>query len=58
MVCLHLQANLTLLVDPYYMLGMCYIIPLLKSIDFLMQFAQQHDVFICDLVAIIKVLQR
>ncbi len=32
---LHLQANLALLDDPYYMLGMCCIIPLLEGINFL-----------------------
>jgi len=55
MVCLHLHANLTLLVDFYCMLGMCCIIFLLDNIDFLVQFARQCDVFICDLVAIVKV---
>jgi hypothetical protein len=54
-VCLHLQVNLTLLTDLYYMLGMCCIIFLLENIDFLVQFAQQHDVFICDLVVVVKI---
>jgi hypothetical protein len=47
-----------LLVDPFCMLGMCCIIRLLESIDSLVQFAQQQDVFICDLVDAIKIYQR
>jgi hypothetical protein len=37
------------------MLEMCRIRPLLESIDFLVQFAQQCGVFICDLVIEIKI---
>jgi hypothetical protein len=40
------------------MLGMCCIIPLLESIDSLIQFAQQQDIFICDMVAAIKIYQN
>jgi hypothetical protein len=47
-----------LLGDHFYMLGMCCIIPFLESIDYLVQFAQQQDIFICDLVADIKICQR
>jgi hypothetical protein len=46
------------LVDPFYMLGMCCIITLLESIDSLIQFAQQQDIFICDMVAAIKIYQN
>jgi hypothetical protein len=53
-----LQANLILLVDPFCMLGMCCIIPLLESIDSLVQFAQQQDVFTCDLVEVVKICQK
>jgi hypothetical protein len=40
------------------MLGMCCIIPLLENIDSLVQFAQQQDVFICDLVDVVKICQK
>jgi hypothetical protein len=33
------------------------LIPLLENIDFIVQFALQHDVFICDLVLVIKICQ-
>ncbi|KAH8961122.1 hypothetical protein BDL97_05G034100 [Sphagnum fallax] len=51
------KANLILLANPYCLLGMWCLIPLLENIDFLMQFALQHDVFICDLVFVIKICQ-
>lgn len=52
-----LQANLILLMNPYCLLGMWCLILLLENIDFLVQFALQHDVFICDLVFVIKICQ-
>ncbi len=36
---LHLQANMIMFVNPYCMLGMYCICPLLENIDFLMQFS-------------------
>jgi hypothetical protein len=36
---------------------MCCLIVLLEIIDFLVQFAQQHDVFICNLMALVKICQ-
>lgn len=46
-----------LLLDPYTMLGMCALLPLLEAIDTLVNFAQKRDVYICDFVAAVKVCQ-
>jgi hypothetical protein len=45
------------LIWPYCTLGMCCIIPLLENIDSLVRFAYQHNVFICDLVIVVKSCQ-
>jgi hypothetical protein len=39
------------------LLWLAYILPLLESIYVLIKFAQMRDVFVCDLVAAIKVCQ-
>lgn len=52
-----MQACLVLLLDPYTMLGMCALLPLLEAIDTLVVFAQKRDVYICDFVAAVKVCQ-
>jgi len=39
------------------MLGMCTLLPLLDSIDKLVNFSQKCDIYICDFVAIVKVCQ-
>jgi len=49
------QSCLQLLLDPFTMLGMCVLLPLLKPIDTLVNFAQKRNVYICDFVAIVKV---
>jgi len=49
------QACLLLLHDPYPLLGMCTLLPLLKAIDKLITFVQKQDVYICDFVAAIKI---
>jgi hypothetical protein len=46
-----------LFVDPYCTLGICWIIILLENIEFLVQFAQQHDIFICDLIVVVEIYQ-
>lgn len=46
-----------MLLDPYTMLGMCALLPLLEAIDTLVNFAQRRDVYICDFVAAVKVCQ-
>ena len=51
------QACLELLLDPFTMLGMCALLPLLEAIDTLVNFAQKRDVYICDFMATIKVCQ-
>ena len=52
-----LQACLVMLLDPYTLLGMSCLLPLLEAIDCLVQFAQKTDVYICDFVAAAKVCQ-
>ena len=46
-----------LLLDPYTLLGMCALLPLLEAVDTLVNFAQKKDVYICDFVAAVKVCQ-
>jgi hypothetical protein len=46
-----------LLLDPYPLLGMCALLPLLDAIDCLVNFAQKQDVYIVDFVAAVKVCQ-
>jgi len=50
-----LQPCLVLLLDPFTMLGMCALLPLLEAIDMLVNYAQKRDVYIYDFVAAIKV---
>jgi hypothetical protein len=44
--------------DFHILLGLVCILHLLKSMHALIKFAQSRDVFVCDLVATIKVLSR
>ncbi len=44
--------------DFHILLGLVCILHLLKSMHVLVKFAQSRDVFVCDLVATIKVLSR
>lgn len=53
----NLQACLQLLLDHFTVVGMCALLPLLESIDTLVNFAQKRDVYICDFVAAVKVCQ-
>ena len=46
-----------LLCIPYFLLGMCCLIPLLESIDSLVKFSQGRNVFVCNMVATIKMRQ-
>jgi hypothetical protein len=48
---------LELLLDPYILLGLTAIQPLLEAINALCVFAQQSDVFICDFVGALKVCE-
>jgi len=43
--------------DPFTLLGMCALLPLLEAIDTLVNFVQKRDVYICDFVAAVKVYQ-
>lgn len=45
------------LLDPYTMLGMVALLPLLDAVDTLVNFAQKRDVFICDFIAAVKICQ-
>jgi hypothetical protein len=42
------------MLDPYTLLGMVAIIPLIEALDVLMEFAQRRNVFIQDFVATLK----
>jgi hypothetical protein len=44
------QKVLDAMVDPYVVLGMTCIVPLLECINVLIKFAQQRNVYICDFV--------
>jgi hypothetical protein len=49
-LCYWLQAVLGRMLDPYVLLGMMALLPLLESIDTLICWAQRSDVFICNFV--------
>lgn len=51
------EACLQWLLDPYTLLGMCALLPLLEAIDTLVNFAPKRDVYICDFLAAVKVSQ-
>jgi hypothetical protein len=42
------------MLDPYTLLGMAAIIPLIEALDVVMEFAQRRNVFIQDFVAVLK----
>jgi hypothetical protein len=46
-----LQEVLERMVDPYVLLGMMALLPLLEAVNTLIEFAQRRDIFICDFVA-------
>lgn len=51
-----LQAILTKLKDPYTLLSMLAMLPLLEEINALVNFAQMKDVFVCDFVGGLQIL--
>ncbi len=51
------ELNYEKLCDFQVLLGLSCILPLLESIHALVKFAQMKDVYVCDLVAAIKVCQ-
>ena len=52
-----LQTTLALLLDPYVLLGMLALLPMLEAVDTLIQWAQKRDAFICDFVAALGTCQ-
>jgi hypothetical protein len=54
---LHLYAALELLLNPYVLLGLATIQPLLEAINVLCVFAQYSDVFIYDFFRALKVCE-
>jgi len=52
-----MQACLAILLDPYTALGISAVIPLLETIDVLCVYAQQSNVFVCDMVAALKLCE-
>jgi len=45
------------MLDPYTLLGMVALIPLLETVDMLVTFAQKRDVYVCDFVAALKIAE-
>lgn len=45
------------MLDPYTLLGMTALMPLLETIDMLVTFAQKRDVYVCDFVAALKIAE-
>lgn len=52
-----MQANLSLLLDPYVLLGMMALLPMLESVDTLIQWAQKRDAYVCDFVGALGTCQ-
>jgi len=48
---------LDLILDPYTLLGMTALMPLLETIDLLVTFAQKQDVYVCNFVAALKIAE-
>jgi hypothetical protein len=48
---------LTLLIDPFCLLDMCALLPLLEAVDTLHVFAQKKNGFVIDFVAALKVME-
>lgn len=46
-----------MLCDPYTLLGMAAIWPMLEAVNVLMEYAQSREVFVCDFIAAIVVLE-
>lgn len=42
------------MLDPYYVVGMICLLPLLEVVDVLIQFSQQRDVYVCDFVGALQ----
>jgi hypothetical protein len=42
------------MIDPYVLLGMMALLPLLEAVNSLIEFAQRRDIFICDFVAALE----
>jgi hypothetical protein len=52
------KANLDLLCNVENFLGLTCILPLLECMQFLLEFAQAQDVFICDFIDVNKACER
>ena len=46
-----------MLLDPYPLLGMCALLPLLEAVDTLVNFAQKRDIYICNFMVAMKICQ-
>jgi len=56
-VVVDLCRSLKAMSDPYTLLGMMAIMPLLETIDLLVTFVQKRDVYVCNFVAALKVTE-
>jgi len=52
-----MQKCLALMLDPYTLLGMVALMPLLETVDLLVMFAQKWNVYVCDFVAALKIAE-
>jgi hypothetical protein len=52
------KSNLCLLIDVEMLLGLNVIMPLLHALHPLIKFAQLHDVFVCNFIAMVKICER
>ncbi len=48
---------MVLFLDPYVLLGMLALLPMLEAVDTLIQWAQKRDAFICDFVGALGICQ-
>jgi hypothetical protein len=51
------QAVIQLLLDPFVLLSLCAIQPLLEVVDILCIFIQQRDIFVSDFIAALKICE-
>ncbi len=51
------KSNLCLLTNVETFMGLDVIMPLLKIVHFLIKFAQLHDMFMCDFIAIVQICE-
>jgi hypothetical protein len=51
------KANLNLLCEIEFLLGLACILSMLEALNYLLKFSQQTTYFVCDMVAVVKLCQ-